>query len=203
MLFILHQVNCKNAFGAGFAGYIAKCKPRAKAEYHNFCTELQNHGSNPLGQYCISYFADFAIVHIFSQDSYGNSKKTGIRYTDYGAMEFAISNFRMNHPNDPAICPQYMGCGLAGGDWDHVMPILANYNITWCSNINLLNKTFVAVHWCGTIESTFNTTKPCSVTEPLPARIYPFDPSPVPVKVTSTVDPTKLPTQMDIEEALF
>ena len=31
----------------------------------------------------------------------------------------------------------------------------------------------------------------------------PFEPSPVPVKVTSTVDPTKLPTQMDIKETLF
>ena len=38
---------------------------------------------------------------------------------------------------------------------------------------------------------------------PTPQVTPPFEPSPVPVKVTSTVDPTKLPTAQDIENVTF
>ena len=146
MLFILHQVNCQNAFGAGFAGYISKHAPHTKQDYHNWCKAHAKRGIKGaalLGMFCCSTFdKDVQIVHLFSQNFYGNSRKTGKCYTDYEAMEFGISNLRMNYPDSTIICPQYMGCGLAGGDWKIVSQILKKYNVIPCDKIDLKNRVY-------------------------------------------------------------
>lgn len=143
MLYILHQVNCCNAFGAGFAGYLAEHAPQVKKDYHNFC---KNFNGNLLGNWCASKYDDkVTVIHIFSQYNYGNSRKTNICYTDYQALNYALESFRTNHPNDIAICPQYIGCGLAGGNWNIVSKILAQHNITPCDKIDLDNRVYHTV----------------------------------------------------------
>lgn len=146
MLIILHQVNCCNAFGAGFAGYLAKHAPHVKQDYHDFVIDNAKSGitkSALLGQYCLSEYDNKTVVaHVFSQCYYGNSRKTGKCYTDYESLEFALSNLRMNYPNVTIICPQYIGCGLAGGDWNIVSKILAKYSITPCDKIDLENRVY-------------------------------------------------------------
>lgn len=145
MLFILHQVNCQNAFGAGFAGYLNEVAYTPKLAYHEYMNECIANGSKnlALGTICEVPFinegcgTDFTIVHVFGQQYYGNSRKTGKCYTIYAKVEQALAEFRRKHPNDEAICPRYMGCGLAGGDWNRYSEILAKYNITPYDDIHI------------------------------------------------------------------
>ena len=125
--YIIHQVNCQNAFGAGFADLITKHYPHVKEDYHAHCT-----GKSPqqlFGTYHITDCGNFGIVHIFSQYYYGNAKKNGKCYTNYNKMIEALSAFRSEHPTDPACAPVNMGCGFAGGDWDIVKVILDKHHI--------------------------------------------------------------------------
>ena len=140
MLFILHQTNCQNAFGAGFAGYLTRVNPDIKQEFHTYCK--LNRGCILLGDYHIYELDGYAIVHIFGQSHYGNSRKTGKCYTDYTEVEHALASFRQNHPEDTAICPVNMGCGLAGGDWSRYSQILAKYNIIPCDRIDLKHRVY-------------------------------------------------------------
>lgn len=145
MVFILHQVNCQNAFGAGFAGYLSRVFPPAKHYYHDYVERFLSSGDPQhllLGQIAEVPSNNFTIVHVFGQYYYGNARKSGKCYTDYNAVESALSTFRDMHPNATAICPVNMGCGLAGGDWNRYSAILEHYNIIPCDNIDITNRTY-------------------------------------------------------------
>lgn len=144
MLYILHQVNCQGAFGAGFARYISDNLPEAGHDYRLYVDEFTREfpRAELLGGYHITKFDGFAIVHVFSQFNYGNSKRTGKCYTDLSALDHALDCFREEHPDATAICPQYMGAGLAGGNWSAIRSILTKWSITPCSNIDLVNRTY-------------------------------------------------------------
>lgn len=144
MLFILHQTNCQNAFGAGFAGYVAKHFPIAKERYHMYMDACiaGNGKTSALGRICEVKGDGFTIVHCFGQQYYGNSRKTGKCYTIYSKLESALAEFRRKHPNDTAICPQYMGAGLAGGDWNRISELLDKYNIIPCDRIDLEHRVY-------------------------------------------------------------
>lgn len=144
MLFILHQTNCQNAFGAGFAGYLNRTFPLAKERYHEYMQACIQSGSKStaLGTICEVPSDGFTIVHCFGQLYYGNSRKSGRCYTIYDKVESALAEFRNRHPEDTAICPVNMGCGLAGGDWNRYSQLLAKYNITPCDRIDLEHRVY-------------------------------------------------------------
>lgn len=133
MLYILHQVNCCGAFGAGFAKYIATKHPEVKRDYQAF---VKKHTKKELlGLYHISIIKEkeIAIVHLFGQLDYGRDKVQ----TSYNALEKAICMFRLDYPLVYAICPKYMGCGNAGGDWSVVSEMIYKYNIIPNTDINI------------------------------------------------------------------
>lgn len=146
MLYILHQTNCQNAFGSGFAGYLNRVFPTAKVRYHQFISQMREHGFgddiNLLGQAAEAVGDGFTVVHCFGQRYYGNSRRTGRCYTNYNAVEQSLATFRKRHPNDVAICPVNMGCGLAGGDWERYSAILARYNIIPCDRIDIVHRVY-------------------------------------------------------------
>lgn len=146
MLYILHQTNCQDAFGSGFAGYLNRTFPLAKQRYHQFVRQMREHGftqdTDLLGQAVEAVGDGFTVVHCFGQRYYGNSRRTGRCYTIYSAVEQSLATFRKRHPNDVAICPVNMGCGLAGGDWNRYSAILAKYNIIPCDRIDLEHRTY-------------------------------------------------------------
>ena len=146
MLYILHQTNCQNAFGSGFAGYLNRVFPTAKVRYHQFISQMREHGFgddiNLLGQAVEAVGDGFTVVHCFGQRYYGNSRRTGRCYTNYNAVEQSLATFRRRHPNDVAICPVNMGCGLAGGDWERYSAILAKYNIIPCDRIDIIHRVY-------------------------------------------------------------
>lgn len=64
------------------------------------------------------------VANVFSQDDFYSKRKDTI--TDYSAMEKAlieVDKFALANRLTVAI-PGYMGCGIAGGDWDCVKPII-------------------------------------------------------------------------------
>lgn len=144
MLFILHQVNCQNAFGAGFAGYLNRTFPLAKEQYHSYMKQCIASGSkaSALGTICEVPADGFTVVHVFGQLFYGNARKSGKCYTIYSKVEQALAQFRELHPEDTAICPRLMGCGLAGGDWERYSELLTRYNITPCDRIDLEHRVY-------------------------------------------------------------
>lgn len=144
--FVLHQTNCQNAFGSGFASYLNRVFPTAKARYHQFIRQMREagftHDTDLLGQAVEAIGDNFTVVHCFGQRFYGNSRRTGRCYTNYDAVEQSLKAFRKRHPDDIAICPQYMGCGLAGGNWTRYSELLDRYHIIPCDDIDLVNHTF-------------------------------------------------------------
>lgn len=128
---IVHQVNCQGVMGAGFAKQIRNVYPDCYEEYKKFCIE---HEKELLGNICIYEGKRDIIINLFSQDRYGRNK----RYTDYQAMEQGFKRIRKVFPTEEIIAPYMIGCGLAGGDWNIVLPLLKKYNITVSKNIRFM-----------------------------------------------------------------
>jgi len=136
---ICHQVNCKGVMGAGLAKQIRNKYPNVYDHYKWHCETFgQTSGvkSSLLGNIILDFGKDIdsgkqIIASLFAQDGYGRDK----RYTDYEALRKGLkclSLFLGGHENTIAI-PYQMGCGLGGGDWNVVLPIveeeLASYTI--------------------------------------------------------------------------
>ena len=131
--YILHQVNCLGAFGAGFARYLSTVSPDIRKDYQSYVMSHEDKRTL-LGTYHIYDLDEHtSIVHIFSQYSYGR----GACHTDYEAMDKAVGELRRNIGEAVCICPYLMGCGLAGGDWRIVEKILEKYSVMPSSNIVL------------------------------------------------------------------
>ena len=133
--YILHQVNCLGAFGAGFAKYLASFSPIIPNDYRHHVS-LYKDKCDLLGTYHITPLSsDIFIVHLFSQFEYGTYKVQ----TDYEAMKKALDSFRKDYPSreDTYICPYLMGCGLAGGDWNIVGKMIEEHGIMPVKNIQL------------------------------------------------------------------
>lgn len=121
---LCHQTNYVGVMGAGIA-YAIKTKlltPEQYMEYQKYC---QLHGAAALGSVQFIHLSNGQYVaNVFSQDDFYSKRKDTI--TDYGAMEKAlieVDKFALANRLTVAI-PGYMGCGIAGGDWDRVKPII-------------------------------------------------------------------------------
>ncbi len=135
MHIIAHQVNCMGKMGAGFAKQVKEAFPECFLEYETLC---KNNRKKLLGTYSIYKINDkLAIANLFGQYKYG--KKENGPYTDYTALENAVVTLRNNYPSATIIVPDHIGCGLAGGDWDIVFPMLNKYNIKISNKIDLIS----------------------------------------------------------------
>lgn len=133
MKYIIHQVNCMGAFGAGFAGYLNDVSMTIRDDYIRYVHSMDD-TRKLLGTYHITpYSDDVAIVHLFSQYGYGR----GSVHTDYIAMDKGLKSFRKKYPKADCICPYLIGCGLAGGDWDIVKKILKRYDVVPSDSIRI------------------------------------------------------------------
>lgn len=119
---ICHQTNCMGIMGAGLAKKIADKYPVVQSRNKDWCRK------NVLGTILPVWLEnDKYCVNIYGQYSYGRKG----RYTDYEALRAALNNFakRVNSmPADYKIAfPHKIGCGLAGGDWNVVRPMLVAF----------------------------------------------------------------------------
>ena len=68
------------------------------------------------------------ILNSFSQFDFGNSKYSGIVYTDENTLMnnlLKLDQFAKDR-NLPAYVPGRIGCGLAGGDWNKIENFILN-----------------------------------------------------------------------------
>ena len=123
-----HQVNCKGVMGAGLAKQIRERYPSVYKDYMREC----NSGYLLLGSKICTSTADGRIcVSMFAQDDYGHDKC----YTDYKAFQIILDGlqdelqmFEANNPNPLKIAfPKGIGCGLAGGDWNIIKPMIEKF----------------------------------------------------------------------------
>ncbi len=127
---ICHQVNCKNEIGAGVSGAILKKYPMVGDAYHEHFQGIED-WDNLLGdiQY-VKITPDLTVANLFTQCDYGNSAVTGKVYTDVNLLVSALSDVCRQHPESDVYIPGYIGCALAGANWEEVREKIRNLPLT-------------------------------------------------------------------------
>lgn len=116
---IAHVVNDIGAFGAGFSGELSRRWPKAEESYR-----ASGQGRLRLGETLLARVDDdLWVAHLVAQRGlWQRGKPPPVRY---GAMELALG-----YVADKAIVQEAsvhmprIGCGLAGGSWVLVEPII-------------------------------------------------------------------------------
>ena len=122
--FFVQQVNCKGVMGAGLAKQIRDKYP---AVYYDYINAIKYENAT-LGHVLLSPANGRICVCLFSQYGYGRDK----RYTDYEAFSkclTALQRMISDYPAEYTIAfPYGIGCGLAGGDWNIIRPMLEQFS---------------------------------------------------------------------------
>ena len=129
--FICHQVNCQGVMGSGIAKQI---RDKYSFVYDDYKRALDYENAK-LGHIVISYETGVngrEIISMFAQEFYGRKGK----YTDYDAFKTCLEHVARHvnkysydaHPDWKVGFPKYIGCGLAGGDWNIVEPMLKEFS---------------------------------------------------------------------------
>ena len=116
---IAHQVNCQGVMGAGVAKQI-RSKLLTPCQYQTYRNKCRKFGKNLLGTCYLDKIENrpLYVAHLF-----GENVPTGRGLdTDYDALEEAVINLKITARQHqlPVAIPGYLGCGLAGGDWEYV-----------------------------------------------------------------------------------
>lgn len=123
---ICHQTNCMGVMGSGIAKQIADKYPSVAMRNKDYCRLC-----NPLGTILpVRVDKDHICVNLYGQYNYGRNK----RFTDYKALQSALDMLadRLNKSAIPADWtigfPNRIGCGLAGGSWSEVYPMIIEFS---------------------------------------------------------------------------
>lgn len=112
---IVHQVNCQRVMGAGLALKIKSMYPKHYSDYLN---------TPPiLGGTCITEVnPELFVVGVYGQDRFGSGRV----YTNYDMLRKGLNTVATlsKEKHLPVYLPFGIGCGLAGGSWDIVLPII-------------------------------------------------------------------------------
>lgn len=113
---ICHQVNCRNAMGAGIAAAISEKWPIVKERYKKAFENLKDWHSLLGKIQTVKIGQNRYVVNIFGQDDYGHD---GV-YTDYSALNRAFKQLNKRFAGQTVAFPYGFGCGLGGGEWTDV-----------------------------------------------------------------------------------
>ena len=132
-----HQVNCKGKMGAGLARQIREKYPEVYKDYKEYCEQ----GLAKLGDILPIPTNDGRIcINMFAQYGYGRDSLK----TDYNAFSKCLMDLRRRCNNaraDVTIAfPYRIGCGLAGGDWDIILPLLEQFEENVIQKIIIVSK---------------------------------------------------------------
>lgn len=117
---VAHVCNDAGGFGSGVAGAIAKCWPSVKGAYHAWHSKGENFA---LGMVQLVTLSDSLIVaNMIAQHGYSYAGHPAINYL---ALHMCLSKVAQHAKETNAtIHVPRLGCGLAGGTWDKVEPII-------------------------------------------------------------------------------
>lgn len=122
--YVIHQTNYFGVMGGGIALQIKHQFPNVFDEYAKLCatkTMEQLLGQAQLVKTTHANGAKFTICNCFGQGDYGRV----VCYTKYDALENAMILVNKAAPKDARILiPKFIGCGLAGGDWNIVSDMI-------------------------------------------------------------------------------
>lgn len=122
--YIVHQVNCQNSMGSGFAKAFFTKYPIIKERYHEECDIFKIMRKSIIGHLqFVRLTEDLYGVNSFTQEFYGNAAKTGHNYTDEDALIENIGKVleKAKDENKKVYIPEKIGCALAGGNWEKVL----------------------------------------------------------------------------------
>lgn len=121
---IAHQVNCKFVMGGGVALALRKRWPVVYKNYIALGEECDKSSEEWLGTcQIVKIDQNRYVANLFGQDDLGYEKC----YTNYAALETALKEllFHVEYMELKTIAfPWLMSCGLAGGDWSIVKPLI-------------------------------------------------------------------------------
>lgn len=138
---ILHQANCFATMGSGIAQQVKRDYPAAFEADVNFPVPVGNR--ERLGHYSYGWGDNNSrvIFNLYGQHRYGRDKK----YTEENMLEFALRGAlqKLSENRDRSDfrikigVPMFIGCGLAGGDWNVVSEILQRVADEYNFDLNL------------------------------------------------------------------
>jgi O-acetyl-ADP-ribose deacetylase (regulator of RNase III) len=130
---LAHVLSDTGAYGAGFAAAVARRYPRARAQFaawHQGDTEAFR---RPLRLGAIQWvgvghdlgrrhgWSDRWVVHMVAQR--GLRSATNPHPLDLDALHSCLSHLAYDLAGEPVVMPR-IGCGLAGGTWAEVEPVV-------------------------------------------------------------------------------
>lgn len=124
---IVHQVNCQDRIGAGLSGVLIRRFPQIGEAYHQM---FKTHSKEEVfGMWQPVNCGNVIVINLFTQFYYGNAQKTGKVYTDYNKLSHCLRSIRESYPTSDIYAPEFLGCGLAGGDWGKVKDLIESLDI--------------------------------------------------------------------------
>lgn len=136
---IIHVVNDENVMGAGVAKSLYEKWPEVKRDYHAAFEDATPVSPVQLGDVLVTEIQDSPGLYLLSLVAQrGYAKETSLEgkqcFLDYGALEKCISNVvRFQTSKQCSVyLPFFMGCGLAGGNWDKVAKLVSYDNWYAC-----------------------------------------------------------------------
>ena len=114
---LAHQVNCQKVAG-GLAGQIRR---RWASWYDEYRYTRPILGQTILWKHPLD--STIIVANLYAQNEYGTSR----RHTDYAAFEKCLKSLaeQAQTINRQIYIPHGIGCGLGGGDWTIIKPLIA------------------------------------------------------------------------------
>lgn len=127
---IVQQVNCKGLMGAGLAKSIMQRYDNVRKEYQQFHKKQRKlfaKDEDLLGMVnYVDVYDGKIIANVFGQLDIRKDREDETVYTVEEALLRGIEDVRdlAERQGFSIAIPTYIGCGLAGGDWEVIKPLI-------------------------------------------------------------------------------